>query len=208
MLLCSGGLDSCVAGAVLSRRGSRLTLLHVDYGQVGLNGERRAIKACLPFLAADRVISLDVSALRAFGAGTLVDETAEAEFFPHRNLVLVAAASVVASKLGIARLAMGVIDMANAEFEDCRPPFMAALTKLLLVSKPKLKLEQPLGSKTKVEVVRTARRIAFPYELTFSCNRLADRHCWRCGSCRERAEAHNAMRCATGSNTDAEFEAW
>lgn len=192
LLLCSGGMDSCVAGAILGAEGQSLALLHIDYGQCTFGAESRAIDACSRFLAVESRTTLDLSSIGSYGSGSLVSGKGP-EHYPHRNLFLIAIGSMIATKLEISEVALGVIDSAVAEFADCRPSFVDPLSQALFADSPSIKLSMPLHGVSKQEVVKEAVRLGFPYELTFSCNVQSGRHCWRCRSCVERAEAHNSL---------------
>lgn len=170
------------------------SLLHVNYGQVTLDAEKRAIEYLREYVSSDPPIYLDIGSIGKLGAGTLVSEEGSCdEMYPHRNLMLLVAASIVATATDSSTVAIGVIDSENAEFADCRTQFLSKASELLMECDPAIDLKVPLMSKTKVEVLIEAVRLGLPYYGSFSCNVRGDRHCWSCRSCIERAAAHNAI---------------
>jgi 7-cyano-7-deazaguanine synthase len=82
-------------------------------------------------------------------------------------------------------------------FEDTSDEFFASLQRTILASSPRLrrkglKILRPLKDKSKSEVVALAAGMGVPLELTWSCHRSGQEHCWRCDGCRRRAEAFRA----------------
>jgi 7-cyano-7-deazaguanine synthase len=82
-------------------------------------------------------------------------------------------------------------------FDDTSDEFFASLQRAITSSSPRLrrrglKILRPLKDKSKSEVVALAAGIGVPLELTWSCHRAGQEHCWRCDGCRRRAEAFRA----------------
>lgn len=177
-----------VAGLVLMESGHELVLLHIDYGQVTAKAERRAIELTSSDWSSVDSLSVEIPDFRDYGAGTLAGGVGP-ELFPHRNLLIVGLGSVVASHYGAAAIALGVINIPEGEFPDCRAPFLDSLRDLLRADSPSLRLELPLAHQTKTEVVDLGIRLGLRIEHTFSCNTNPVRHCGKCVSCRERTVA-------------------
>jgi 7-cyano-7-deazaguanine synthase len=53
----------------------------------------------------------------------------------------------------------------------------------------KLEIQRPLRDMRKPEVVALAAAIGVPLELTWSCHRDGEKHCWKCPGCKARAAA-------------------
>ena len=193
LVLLSGGLDS---GAVLYLSDPDITrALFVDYGQVSSGGELEAATR----LARQRGVRLEVanvSDLARLGAGRLsarpgarmADGTTELqreEWFPSRNLLLIAVAGIHLGREAGGELCLGAGD---AVYGDSRPTFFAAAQAALRESMPDgipIHISVPRGSRE--SVLFDAIKAGLDVRATFSCNRRGDRHCWRCASCRDRA---------------------
>ena len=79
-------------------------------------------------------------------------------------------------------------------FEDTSEEFFASLQRTISASSPRLrrrglKILRPLKDKSKSEVVALAAGMGVPLELTWSCHRFGEQHCWRCDGCKQRMEA-------------------
>ena len=82
-------------------------------------------------------------------------------------------------------------------FEDTSEEFFASLQRTFLASSPRLrrrglKILRPLKDMAKPEVVALAARMGVPLELTWSCHRAGELHCWKCDGCKLRIEAFEA----------------
>jgi len=82
-------------------------------------------------------------------------------------------------------------------YDDTSEEFFVSLQRTISASSPRLrrrglKILRPLKDKSKSEVVALAAGIGVPLELTWSCNRAGQEHCWRCDGCRRRTEAFEA----------------
>jgi 7-cyano-7-deazaguanine synthase len=192
VVLLSGGLDS--AAVLFTTNTARTQALFVDYGQAAASGELQAAQR----LARECHVSLEAvhaPGLASIGAGRLsgsrpasvADGTTELqrdEWFPARNLVLVAVAGVVLGRNGGGELYFGASDPV---YRDCQPAFFRAAQATLRESLPDGAVaEITVPQHPREEVLQDAVAAGLEPRLTFSCNRRGDRHCWRCASCRDR----------------------
>lgn len=184
--LCSGGIDSIVMVAALKNSGHDVAALHIDYGQVTAISEIKAVRRCMEDLGVEQQVFLNLKSLSQWGEGALSGDNSLQEFFPHRNLLIIANAAVVASKLQAQSVAIGIINSVQGQFADCRPPFIKSLQLLLAEDEPQLSLCTPLSNKEKKEVIDLGISLDVPLTFTFSCNTQSGYHCWKCGSCLER----------------------
>ena len=194
LILLSGGLDSA---ATLYLSTPALTrALFVDYGQVSLAGEERAART----LSATRGIGLEIARvgdLARLGAGTLVGgapsrvadgelEAQREEWFPGRNLILVAIGASYAARWGGAELAFGA---SSEAYRDTRRKFFASAERAVTESlPPELKIAIELPARSRAQMLEAARKNGLEPRLTYSCNRRGNRHCWRCTSCGDRSK--------------------
>jgi 7-cyano-7-deazaguanine synthase len=114
---------------------------------------------------------------------------------PGRNTVFLA---VLAARAESAEgdknyVAIGVHGGDHAVYPDCRPDFIeAARRTILLSSQGKVELLAPFAGMNKAEVVRLGLELGVPYELTGSCYAGGAVPCRICPTCRAREEAFAA----------------
>lgn len=115
-------------------------------------------------------------------------------YIPSRNAVFYSLAASYAEETGAAAIVGGHNKDDGAVFRDVSSEFFDHLKRALVsgsarLEGSRLEILRPLEGKTKVEVIRLASSLGVPLELTWSCHREGDRHCWRCPGCDSRARA-------------------
>jgi 7-cyano-7-deazaguanine synthase len=101
-----------------------------------------------------------------------------------------------AEVLGARALFIGVNAVDYSGYPDCRPEFIAAFSEVARlgtragVEGAPLRIEAPLVSLSKAEIIREGVRLGVDYALTVSCYQAdaEGRACGRCDSCRLRHE--------------------
>lgn len=200
--LVSGGLDSMVSAALAREAGHPLLALSVDYNQrhqVELAAAARIARV----LGAIRHVVLPID-LRAFGGSALtadidvpkdgVGGDIPVTYVPARNTVFLSLALAWAEAAGARSLYIGVNALDYSGYPDCRPEFIAgfeALAELATkagVEGNAFRIQAPLQSMTKADIVREGTRLGLDLGLSWSCYDPApnDVHCGLCDSCRLR----------------------
>ncbi|AKU45202.1 Pre Qo pathway QueC-like protein [Mycobacterium phage Godines] len=203
LVLLSGGMDSStlLAWALDRPDVDRASALFVDYGQ------RHVVERTSSQLVAQHYgaawSELD---LRAFGASVNSALTVMAREVPHghyaednmvqtvvpnRNATLISAAAGIAASLGHDAVLTAVHVGDHAVYPDCRPEFVAAID-MATYAGCGVHVVAPFQTGDKADIARLGGKLGVPYHLTWSCYEggLNDaRHCGRCGTCVERAEA-------------------
>nr|WP_264085163.1 7-cyano-7-deazaguanine synthase QueC [Kibdelosporangium phytohabitans] len=197
----SGGLDSTVLATELVRRGAAVQAVSVHYGQ------RHAVELEAAAVVASRlgiphdIIDLSVlrhhlrSALTGTGEiphGHYAADTMSATVVPNRNAIMLMVACGVASARGLRVVATAVHSGDHPIYPDCRPEFIAAATLTAMLGTETVRVEAPYIRLTKAEIAAKGVQFDAPMELSWSCYEGGDstgRHCGRCGTCVERAEA-------------------
>lgn len=196
----SGGMDSCVTAA-LAAETHRLAFLHANYGQRTEEKELACFRLLAAHFAAEHTLVVDFTALSAIGGSSLTDRAiavregepvegvVPTSYVPFRNAHLLAAATSWAEVLGASAIFVGAVWEDSSGYPDCRPEFYRAFAEAIrLGTRPEteIAIETPVIAMTKAEIVRTGRRLAAPFEKTWSCYQASDAACGVCESCRLR----------------------
>jgi 7-cyano-7-deazaguanine synthase len=206
VVLLSGGLDSCTAGAIAQADGYELYALTIRYGQVHAL-EVEAARQVAAALGVVRHLELDVP-LSKIGGSALVGEGAiprdraldeegiPSTYVPARNTVFLSLAMAWAEVVGAEAIVIGVNALDYSGYPDCRPEYLRAFeqvaalaTKAGVEGRP-LRILAPLLTLTKADIIRRGLSLGVDYGLTLSCYdpTPAGRPCGHCDSCRLRAK--------------------
>ena len=202
--LVSGGLDSMVSAALAREAGFRLLALSVDYNQrhrVELKAAARVASA----LGAERHVVLPLN-LSEFGGSALtadidvpkdgVQPGIPVTYVPARNTIFLSLSLGWAEAAGARDLFIGVNALDYSGYPDCRPEFIAGFERLAeLATKAGVegepfRIQAPLQSMTKADIVREGARLGLDMGLSWSCYDPApdEKHCGLCDSCRLRSK--------------------
>lgn len=201
-MLLSGGLDSATALAIARERGFACHALSVDYGQrhlAELEAARRVARAGRTH--EHRIMHVDLAGI---GGSALTDPSIAVPeqptsgipvtYVPARNTLMLALALGWAEVLAAHHIFIGVNVLDASGYPDCRPEFIAAFARLAAVATKAgveghpCRIEAPLITLTKAEIIREGTRLGVDYAETVSCYQAdADgRACGRCDACRLR----------------------
>jgi len=131
------------------------------------------------------------------GSRELSRKAVPTTYIPMKNAVYFSLAAAYAEEKGSDRIIGGQNADDRRLFEDASEEFFVTLQRTISASSPRLrrrglKIVRPLKDKSKAEVVALAAGMGVPLELTWSCHRSGEEHCWRCDGCRGRTEAFEA----------------
>ena len=204
VVLLSGGLDSYTAGALAITAGFDLYALTVKYGQRHGQEILAARKVAEALGAkAHRELAVDLATLG--GSALLGDgevpkdgprpDTIPSTYVPARNTVMLALALAWAEVLGAYDIFIGVNALDYSGYPDCRPEFIDAFEKMSRlatragVEGREFRIQAPLISMTKAQIIQRGLALGLDYGLTHSCyDPLAHgAPCGRCDSCILRA---------------------
>lgn len=204
VVLVSGGLDSATLLAMAVDQGYQCHTLAFNYGQRHL-AELEAGKRLSQSLGAvdHKVIQLD---LRAIGGSALTDDSLDVPeagvgegipitYVPARNTVFLSLALGYAEVLEAESIFIGVNAVDYSGYPDCRPEFISAFNDLAAlatrcgVEGEPIKVQTPLISLSKADIIREGTALGVDYSLTVSCYQADSqgRACGVCDSCRLRA---------------------
>ncbi len=205
IILLSGGLDSATVAAQAIADGYKAIALSFRYGQ----RHERELLAARQVAAALKIqehFLIDVN-LAQWGGSALTDiniampiEGVQADeipitYVPGRNTVFIAIALSLAESKGAEAIYLGINAVDYSGYPDCRPDYLEAFQKLAALSSKvgveghAPKLIAPLVMDSKVDIVKRAKRLGVPIELTWSCYQGGEVPCGVCDSCRIRDKA-------------------
>ena len=216
VVLLSGGLDSATVLAMASEQGFECYALSVDYGQrhaAELEAARRVATAV--GAVEHRIMRVDLAGI---GGSALTDpriavpqsarrdapvtEGIPLTYVPARNTIMLSLALAWAEVLRANDLFIGVNAVDYSGYPDCRPEFLRAFETLAQratkvgIEGQSLRLQAPLISLSKAQIIQAGRRLGVDYGLTVSCYQADAKGgaCGRCDSCRIRAAGFAAAR--------------
>ncbi|HEX3282155.1 MAG TPA: 7-cyano-7-deazaguanine synthase QueC [Pyrinomonadaceae bacterium] len=205
--LVSGGMDSCVTGAIADRDVAELAFLHVSYGQRTEARERRAFEALADHYGVEKRLVVSLAHLVQIGGSSLTDPKIEiaqpslqnqsipTSYVPFRNAHLLSVATSWAEVIGARYIYIGAVAEDSSGYPDCRPEFYEAFERAIeLGTKPSttIQIRTPVIDMKKSEIVRLGQQLQAPLELTWSCYARSDSACGRCDSCALRLRAFRA----------------
>jgi len=193
-------MDSAVTAAIAAAS-HRLAFLHANYGQRTEARELACFHALADHLGAERRLVVDFSALRQIGGSSLTDRAVpvrEGEpvegvvptsYVPFRNAHLLAAAVSWGEVAGARAVYVGAVWEDSSGYPDCRPEFYRAFEEAArLGTRPdtRIRIETPVISLSKAEIVRRGLALGVPFDRTWSCYQAEERACGACESGRLR----------------------
>jgi 7-cyano-7-deazaguanine synthase len=205
VILLSGGLDSATSAAQAIADGYEAIALSFRYGQ----RHERELLAAQQVAAALHIrehFIVDVN-LAQWGGSALTDARIDVPiagvrsgeipitYVPGRNTVFIAIALSLAEAKEAEAIYLGINAVDYSGYPDCRPDYLAAFQNLAALSSKvgvegnAPRLVAPLVLDSKVDIVRRARRLGVPIEITWSCYQGGEVPCGVCDSCRIRDKA-------------------
>lgn len=204
VILLSGGLDSATVLALAREQGFDVHALSVHYGQRHSAELAAAARIAVALGAREhRVMGVDLAGI---GGSALTDPALDVPtapttgipitYVPARNTLMLALALGWAEVLEAEAIFIGVNAVDYSGYPDCRPEFVAAFAEVARLGTRAgalgvaLRIEAPLMSFSKADIIREGQRLGVDYALTVSCYQAdtEGRACGQCDSCRLRRE--------------------
>lgn len=209
VVLLSGGLDSTTVLAKAVVDGFAVHALTFRYGQRH-SAEIEAATRLARFYKVDRHQIVDID-LTVFGGSALTADIAvpkdrdldpgkgDAEipvtYVPARNTIFLSYALAFAEVIGSTDIFLGVNALDYSGYPDCRPEYIAAFehvanlaTRAGVEGTNRLRINTPLISLSKAEIIRLGTSLGVDYSLTTSCYDPSPggAACGRCDACQLR----------------------
>lgn len=109
---------------------------------------------------------------------------------PFRNGIMLAAAAGLAESHGLEVLMIANHAGDHALYPDCRQSFIVAMAKAIAEGTYEgIEVKAPYTLLSKSDIALRGKRLGIDYSKTYSCYRGLEKHCGRCGTCRERRQA-------------------
>ena len=202
VVLLSGGLDSTVTLAKAINDGHKVTALSFRYGQRHERELDSAKSICRHYGIDHIIMDIDLTSFRssltrrkmkiperdAGSIGTDIPDT----YVPARNILFLSAAAGLCESVDADTIYIGANSVDYSGYPDCRPEFFLKFSEMLNVGTKAgteghpLKIETPILSMSKEDIVRLGIELKAPLELTWSCYAGRAKACGRCDSCRLR----------------------
>jgi 7-cyano-7-deazaguanine synthase len=204
IVLLSGGLDSATALAMARAQDFDCRTLAVGYGQrhsaelaaaahqSRAQGalEHRQMNVDLASIGGSALTDLSIAVPDAATAGIPVT------YVPARNTLLLSLALGWAEVSGARHIFLGVNAVDYSGYPDCRPEFIAAFERLAALATKAgvegagFRIQAPLISMSKADIILAGTALGVDYSQTVSCYQAdsSGAACGRCDSCRLRRE--------------------
>ena len=109
---------------------------------------------------------------------------------PFRNGIMLSAAAGLAESHGLTRVMIANHAGDHALYPDCRASFIKAMaTAISEGTYDNIMLYAPYTLLTKTEIAMRGKELGIDYSKTYSCYKGNEKHCGRCGTCKERRQA-------------------
>ena len=192
-------MDSCT---MLHEYRNHIALaITFDYGSTQNHREQQyAVKQCQALGIKHIIIPLDFmhryfkSALLespdAIPEGNYDDENMKATVVPFRNGIMLAIACGIAESNGLHRVMIANHAGDHTIYPDCRQSFIDAMSAAMQHGTyDGIKVFAPYTTLSKTDIARHGKALGVDYAMTYSCYKGGEKHCGKCGTCRERIEA-------------------
>ena len=122
--------------------------------------------------------------------GDYSEENISSTVVPFRNGIMLSVLAGLAESRNLQQVLIANHFGDHAIYPDCRESFVKPMGEAITAGTSNgVKLVAPYTKLTKAEIVARGTRLGVPYGKTYSCYQGGERHCGRCGTCRERHEA-------------------
>ena len=122
--------------------------------------------------------------------GDYSEENMRSTVVPFRNGIMLSILAGLAESRDLQQVLIANHFGDHAIYPDCRESFVKPMGEAITAGTSNgVKLVAPYTTLTKAEIVARGTRLGVPYSKTYSCYQGGERHCGRCGTCRERHEA-------------------
>ena len=199
VIITSGGMDSTT---MLYEYKDEIALaITFDYGSTQ-NGRERlcAVTHCQRLGIRHIIVNLDfmhryfksalLESADAIPEGNYNDENMKSTVVPFRNGIMLAIACGIAESNGLKRVMIANHAGDHSIYPDCRGEFVEAMSGAMQTGTYEhVKVFAPYTHISKADIARHGKALGLNYAETYSCYKGGEKHCGKCGTCRERRAA-------------------
>ncbi|MFX1310846.1 MAG: 7-cyano-7-deazaguanine synthase QueC, partial [Promethearchaeota archaeon] len=198
IVLLSGGIDSTTTLFWALDKGYEVIALSINYNW----RPKQEAKAVAKIIEITNINLVEIDTPFIAQATDLLSEgypaptavNAPEGYIPQRNIIYYSIAAYYAEIYGCKWIVGGHIFEDTSLFTDTKKSFFKSLERLINKSKHKsdktdIKILLPLAKMKKNEVLKLAKKLNVPVELTWSCYNDFEEPCGRCDACLKRKEA-------------------
>ena len=203
IVLLSGGLDSATTLFYARKKKFKCFCLNFDYGQKHAreieSARKIAARSGCPLVTVKIDIPKEVSSLT--NSLKLINYTRKGKigkripltYVPARNIIFLSMALSWAEAKKCTHIFIGANIVDYSGYPDCRPAFLKAFQRMARlgtksgVAGKGIRIKAPLLFKSKTQIIKLAKRLGVPLELTWSCYAGGKAPCHKCESCILRA---------------------
>jgi 7-cyano-7-deazaguanine synthase len=197
LVMLSGGLDSATC---LYWAKERYDVYAITFNYFGrLEQEKRAVSRLVERAGVRKVVEIDVPFMKEVGdVKARSGPDTLASYVPARNMVFYSIAAHHAEYLGARWIIGGHNSHDTSSFKDASKGYVEKMNALfregcMLCDGKPYQVLLPLADIDRAGVIRLAKKLGVPIELTWSCHSDGDMHCGRCYACRQRLEAFGVL---------------
>lgn len=126
----------------------------------------------------------------AIPEGNYDDDNMKSTVVPFRNGIMLSIAAGLAESRGLHYVMMANHGGDHTIYPDCRPAFVDAMSQATEAGTyVGVQVSAPYTQISKTDIARRGAALGIDYTETWSCYKGGERHCGKCGTCRERIEA-------------------
>lgn len=126
----------------------------------------------------------------AIPEGNYDEENMKSTVVPFRNGIMLSIAIGIAESHNLKKVLIANHAGDHTIYPDCRPEFIAAINKASVAGTyVNVEVSAPYTNITKGEIAVIGMKLGLDYTETWSCYKGGEKHCGKCGTCRERIEA-------------------
>jgi len=195
IVLLSGGLDSALCLWWAKRNYEKVIGVSINYFKRPAN-EIEATKN-LANAAGVQVIFVDLPFVKEYSdieeKYPIKKRNLSPVFIPSKNILYYSVAANIAESMGIAKLIGGHNKIDYETFPDSSPEYVSALNKAFGMASD-IEILTPLANLDKTGIIKMAKEMNVPIELTWSCHREVEVACGICEGCKIRLEAFSKLK--------------
>lgn len=126
----------------------------------------------------------------AIPEGNYDEDNMRSTVVPFRNGIMLAVACGLAESRKLAHVMIANHSGDHSIYPDCRPGFVSAMSGAMSAGTyDRITIMAPYTNISKGEIARHGSKLNIDYSETYSCYKGGEKHCGKCGTCRERIDA-------------------